>query len=59
VLREEEYGRLQAAFLAMVKQSDRPQERARWLALVQACHEGSLTTETRSKPETRWQRAAA
>ena len=37
MLRDDEYLRLQTVFLAIARHSDRPQERARWLALVQAC----------------------
>jgi len=37
--------RLQAIFLAMARHSSRPQERARGLALVQACQKELLTAE--------------
>jgi len=54
VLRDAEYLRLQATFLAIAKHSDRPQERARWLALVHACQEVLLTAgETRDQIWTR------
>ena len=49
MLHDDEYVRLQTIFLAIAKHSDQPPERARWLALVQACQEELLTTgETRA-----------
>jgi hypothetical protein len=49
VLRNDEYVRLQAIFLAIARHSDQPPERARWLALVQACQEELVTAgETRA-----------
>jgi hypothetical protein len=42
VLRDDEYLRLQATFLAIATHSDQPSERARWLALVHACQEELL-----------------
>jgi hypothetical protein len=43
--RDEKYVRLQTIFLAIAKHSDQPHERARWLALVQACQEELLTAD--------------
>ena len=57
MLCDEEYGRLQAAFLAVAKQSNRPHEQTRWFALVQACHE-LLTGDARTKFGAHRQRAA-
>jgi|SoimicMinimDraft_17_1059745.scaffolds.fasta_scaffold444903_1 hypothetical protein len=57
MLLDDEYVRLQAAFLAIAKQSDHPPERARWFALSQACQQ-ELPREMRSKLDSRWQRAA-
>jgi hypothetical protein len=57
MLCDEEYIRIQAAFLAVAKQSDQPRERARWVALVHACQE-ELVRERRSKLDPHWQRAA-
>ena len=37
MLRDDEYVRLQTILLATARHSECPQERARWLALVQAC----------------------
>ena len=49
VLRNDEYVRLQTIFLAIANHSDQPPERARWLALVQACQEELVTAgETRA-----------
>jgi hypothetical protein len=51
--------RLQAIFLAMARHSGRPRERARGLALVQACQEELLTAEDmRSQLDALRQRAA-
>jgi hypothetical protein len=59
VLRDDEYLRLQAIFLAVAKRSEQPHERARWFALVQACQQELLSAEEmRSKPDTHWERAA-
>ena len=59
MLRDDEYVRLQTIFLAMAKHSDQQPERARWLALVQACQEELLTTaEMRAKLDGYWHRAA-
>jgi hypothetical protein len=57
MLRDDEYVRLQAVFLAIAKQSEQPPERARWFALVQACQQESVT-EMRSKLDSHRQRAA-
>ena len=60
MLRDDEYLRLQATFLAIAKHSDHPLERARWLALVHACQE-SITDfwrDARSKLHSHAQRAA-
>ena len=58
MLRDDEYMRLQATFLAIARHSDRPQEQARWLALVRACHEELVATaEMRLKPDPHWQTA--
>jgi hypothetical protein len=63
-MRENEYGRLQAAFLAMANQSEHLPVKGRWLALAQACKD-SLTRESRSRSNpdraylaARWRRAA-
>jgi hypothetical protein len=49
MLRDDEYLRLQAAFLAITKHSDQLLERVRWFALVHACQEELLTAgETRA-----------
>jgi len=59
VLRNDQYVRLQMIFLAMSKHSGQPPERARWLALVQACQEELLTAEEmRPKLDPNRQRAA-
>jgi hypothetical protein len=59
VLRNDEYVRLQTIFLGIARHSDQPHERARWLALVQACQEELLTAEVmRPKLDSHRQRAA-
>jgi hypothetical protein len=58
VLSDEEYTRIQAAFLAIAKQSDQPREQARWVALVHACQQELRTGKVRSKLDSHWQRAA-
>jgi hypothetical protein len=59
MLCDEEYVRLQAAFLAMAKRSDLSHEQTRWLALGRAC-QGLLTRDMRSKSnlDAHWRRAA-
>jgi hypothetical protein len=59
VLRDDEYLRLQAIFLAIAQHSDQPHERTGWVTLVQACQKELLTAgETRSKLDSQWPRAA-
>jgi hypothetical protein len=59
VLRDDEYLRLQATLLAIAQQSDQPDQRARWIALFQACGDELLTSgKMHSKPTSYWQRAA-
>jgi hypothetical protein len=59
MLRDDEYVRLQTILLATARHSECAQERARWLALVQACQEELMTAaETHSKRHAHWQKAA-
>jgi hypothetical protein len=54
LLRDEEYVRLQTIFLAIAKHSDQPHDRARWLALGQACREELLTARRNNRSSSLW-----
>jgi hypothetical protein len=45
------YHRMQAACLAMARQSNLPDERARWLALSQECRERAAELDRQSKSD--------